>query len=142
MPLAPQATYIAVDIYEDLMAFLDKAIALCGMRPNAIAHSVLSGLPTLHRVDLALLLKAIPCLEQVDKAAGRRLLEQVQADYILVSFPISSLGGRSRGMLTHYESHFMELLANEPWSVQSFRFSTELAFLVTKASPKREENCL
>ena len=132
MPLAPQASYTAIDIYEDLMTFLEQSITLCGMKPQTIAHSVLSDFPALPPCDLALVLKAVPCLEQVDKAAGTRLLEQIKARYMLVSFPIHSLGGKSKGMATNYETHFNALVGDKPWAVQKFRFDTELAFLVTK----------
>jgi 16S rRNA (guanine(1405)-N(7))-methyltransferase len=142
MPLAPQALYVTIDIYEDLMSFLEQAITLCGMTPRVVAHSVLKGLPPMEPVDLALLLKAIPCLEQTDKTAGSRLLESVRAKHILVSFPCHSLGGRAKGMHTHYATHFHELVADRPWSVQSFSFRTELAFLVTKGDSSGAENCL
>ncbi len=100
-----------------------------------MAHSVLPELPQLAHADLALLLKAIPCLEQVDKEAGRRLLDQVRADYLLVSFPVHSLGGRSKGMPATYEEHFRNLVADKPWSVQTFHFATELAFLAATHQP-------
>jgi 16S rRNA (guanine(1405)-N(7))-methyltransferase len=132
MPLAPQATYTAIDIYTDLMDFLAKAIDLCGLQPVTVAHSVLNDFPELEPCDLALLLKAIPCLEQIDKTAGARLLDQIQTRYLLVSFPVHSLGGRSIGMASYYELHFSELVKGKPWSIQKFVFDTELAFLVTK----------
>ena len=132
MPLAPQATYIAIDIYEDLMDFLGEAIALCGYNPVTMAHSVLDNFPAVQPCDLALVLKALPCLEQVDKTVSVRLLEHIPAKHMLISFPIHSLGGRSKGMLVNYEAHFADLIAGKPWSVQRFSFATELAFLVTK----------
>jgi len=142
MPLAPQATYTAIDIYEDLMDFLAQTIALCGLQPVTIAHSVLNDFPELEPCDLALVLKAIPCLEQVDRVAGTHLLEQIHARHLLVSFPVHSLGGRSKGMATHYEAHFTELVKEKGWSVRKFSFDTELAFLVTKQKQNQPENCL
>ena len=47
-------------------------------------------------VDLALIIKAIPCLQQIDKSIGARLLEGVQANHVLVSYPAQSLGGANR----------------------------------------------
>ncbi len=81
---------------------------------------------------MAFLLKTIPCLEQVDKQIGLSLLEQIQAEHILVSFPAKSLGGRDKGMPTFYRDHFYELIEGQRWQVQEFNFSTEIAFLVTK----------
>ena len=50
------------------------------------------------------LLKALPCLEQIDKAAPARLLEYIPAEHLLVSYPVHSLGGRAKGMVAHYEA--------------------------------------
>jgi 16S rRNA (guanine(1405)-N(7))-methyltransferase len=132
MPLAPGAAYYAYDIYEDLMAFLGEFVSMCHLQGEAKACSVLSGSPLARRVQLALLLKAVSCLEQVDKTAGMNLLEQIDAEHVLISFPVHSLGGRSKGMLANYEARFMALIASRNWRWQRFEFGTELAFLVTK----------
>jgi 16S rRNA (guanine(1405)-N(7))-methyltransferase len=83
-------------------------------------------------VQLALILKTIPCLEQMDKSAGLALLDGIRAEHLLVSFPSRSLGGRSKGMLQNYEAHFNQLIEGRPWQVQRFEFINELAFLVSK----------
>ena len=77
---------------------------------------------------MALLLQTIPCLAQVDKEAGRRLLDGVNAPVVLVSFPVQSLGGREKGMMEHYERHFYELVAGRPWQIDRFVFNTELVY--------------
>jgi 16S rRNA (guanine(1405)-N(7))-methyltransferase len=92
---------------------------------------LISSCPT-QPVQLALLLKTIPCLEQMDKSAGRTLLDGIQAEHLLVSFPARSLGGRSKGMVQNYEAHFHQLIAGRPWRVQRFEFTSELVFLVSK----------
>jgi 16S rRNA (guanine(1405)-N(7))-methyltransferase len=84
-------------------------------------------------VDVAFLLKAVPCLEQMDRHAGATLLDAAPARHVLVSFPVHSLGGRQKGMPAHYEAHLRELVADRPWEVRRFEFTTELAFLITKA---------
>lgn len=131
MPLAPDVTYYACDIYTDLVGFLNHSIGLLGVDGHARLCDLIASPPT-RTVDLALLLKAIPCLEQVDKDAGRHLLESIQARYLLVSFPVHSLGGRAKGMAQNYEAHFQRLIAGKPWQVTRFEFSTELAFLIQK----------
>ncbi len=131
MPLAEDAEYYAYDIYEDMMGFVDEFLPLAGVRGQAVACDVVAHYPTRH-ADLALVLKAIPCLEQIDKAAGRRLLEGLDAAYLLVSFPARSLGGARKGMPATYEAHFRELVAGSGWSVRRHEFPGELAFLVGK----------
>ena len=138
MPLAEDAEYYAYDIYLDMMAFISSYFASPAI---TVGHRLLTGhgevLDVVKNVpeqpaDLALILKAIPCLEQMDKYAGARLLHQVPASHVLVSFPARSLAGRSKGMLVNYEARFHELVAGTGWPVKRFEFATELAFLISK----------
>ena len=133
MPLAEGAAYYAYDIYQDMVDFLGRfmALPLAKVRGQAQARDVLQ-LSAAPRVDLALILKAIPCLEQMDKAAGAKLLAAVQADYVLVSFPVQSLGRREKGMADNYEAHFRELLKGRPGAIRRFQFSSELVFLISQ----------
>jgi 16S rRNA (guanine(1405)-N(7))-methyltransferase len=128
MALAPDARYLAYDIYGGLVEFLSEALPLLGVRGLADTRDVVHQPPS-EAVDLALVLKAIPCLEQIDGEAGSRLLDALRAKYILVSFPAESLGGRDKGMAAHYEAHFWELVEGRGWRVEGFRFPGELAFL-------------
>jgi 16S rRNA (guanine(1405)-N(7))-methyltransferase len=134
MPLAPGATYTACDIYTDMLAFVGDFLALAGFTGRAAPCDVSGPQPDLpsERADVALILKTIPCLEQVDKAAGLRLLDAVDAAHVLVSFPVRSLGGYNKGMVEHYEARLGALLAERGWPVTRFAFETELAFLVDK----------
>jgi len=131
MGLKPDVQYYAYDMYTDLAGFLNEFMGIVGLQGQAEACDV-STCPPARRADLALILKTVPCVEQLDKLAGARLLEGVQADYLLVSFPVRSLGGRDKKMLENYEAHFRQLLLGKAWSVQRLEFSTELAFLVHK----------
>jgi 16S rRNA (guanine(1405)-N(7))-methyltransferase len=131
MPLAENAEYYAVDIYQDMVDFLNRFMALLPIQGHAQAGDVLQACPA-QPVDVAFVLKTLPCLEQVDKAAGRRLLDAINADHLLVSFPVHSLGGRSKGMAANYEARFRELVADKDWAVKRFEFVTELVFRVSK----------
>ena len=131
MGLPPEAAYFACDMYEDLMAFLSSFLAIVGRPGRAEARDVLHNLSS-EPADLAYLLKALPCLEQVDKGAGPRLLEAIRARHLLVSFPVASLGGRDRHMVANYEARFRELIHDKGWAVQRFAFESELAFLVSR----------
>ena len=137
LPLAGGAVYTAYDIYTDLMAFIAGCLETF-QRPGvalaqggAAVRDVLRDPPQEH-ADLALLLKAIPCLEQLDPNAGPRLLHALNARHLLVSYPVHSLGGRGKGMAATYEARFRAMVSGTPWSIQRFVFPTELAFLVTK----------
>jgi 16S rRNA (guanine(1405)-N(7))-methyltransferase len=132
MPVAVDVTYYAYDIYQDMVDFLNAFMALAGVKGQAEARDVINDCPT-PKVDLAFILKAIPCLEQIDKSAGPRLLDMINADHLLISFPVHSLGGREKGMSVNYETRFWELVANKDWAIKRFEFANELVFLVTKS---------
>ena len=131
MPLAPDAEYFAYDIYPELAAFLNRAFPLLGVRGTAHAADVTAAPPTGH-ADLAMLLKALPCLEQLDAAAGGRLFDTLDAERLLVTFPVHSLGGRRKGMVVTYDARMERLLADRSWTVTRHEFATELAFLLSK----------
>jgi 16S rRNA (guanine(1405)-N(7))-methyltransferase len=125
------ASYLACDIYQDQADFLNRCWGRLGVQGEARVCDLLHHCPTDY-VDIALLLKTIPCLEQVDKGIGRRLLAAINAPVILVSFPVHSLGGQSKGMLAHYEAHFVTQVLAPTWSYERFVFATELVFRVRK----------
>lgn len=131
MPLAPGITYAAYDIYQPMMDFIMAALPLLGVQGAARSWDVTQPLPAA-TADLAFLLKAIPCLEQIDKSAGQRLLMEIQARYLVASFPCQSLGGKRKGMADFYEAHFRALVADRDWGIKRLLFPTELVFVVTK----------
>jgi 16S rRNA (guanine(1405)-N(7))-methyltransferase len=131
LPLAQDGIYYGCDIYTDMVDFLNCFLTKINRKGAVEMCDLISSYPT-QPVQLALLLKTIPCLEQMDKSAGRTLLDGIQAEHLLISFPARSLGGRSKGMVQNYEAHFHQLIAGRPWRVQRFEFTSELVFLVSK----------
>lgn len=131
MPLAADAQIEVCDIYADMTAFLNAFFTHTAVNGSATSCDLLQQIPE-RPVQLALLLKTIPCLEQVDKTIGRRLLQTIQAEYMLVSFPVHSLGGRGKGMRQNYDQHFQGLTAELPWKVTRFDFPGELVFRLSR----------
>lgn len=131
MPLAEPVEYYAYDIYQDMLTFLARFMTLMQVQGQAQVCDIIQSCPTM-QVDVAFVLKAIPCLEQIDKSAGSTLLHSINAKYVVVSFPVHSLGGRAKGMEANYEARFRALVGDTGWSVRRFEFATELVFLVIK----------
>lgn len=129
MPITRETEYLACDIYQDQIAFLNGWFATIGQHGVAFTCDLLSQSPV-QGADVVFLLKTIPCLEQVDRDAGRRLLAAIEAPVVVVSYPIYSLGGRQRGMAEHYAEHFAALVEGHSWRIERFDFSTELAFRI------------
>jgi len=131
MGLEDNTSYTALDIYEDMTKFIQSYLKLMPVQGTVMLCDVIVELPT-ERYDLAIMLKSMPCLEQLDKGAGSLILENLNAKHILVSYPIYSLGGKAKGMLENYQRQFYEMVEDKGWNIQKFEFLTELAFLVEK----------
>jgi 16S rRNA (guanine(1405)-N(7))-methyltransferase len=129
MPLAPGAVYHALDVYDDLRDFLNRAGSRLRIDIQAQTRDVLSDAP-FPETDVALLLKTLPCLEQVDKDAGARLLDRMRARFIVISYPTRSVGGKNVGMAAHYSERFAALTSGRGWRVERVAFENELAYLV------------
>ena len=130
MPLAPGTRYLACDIYADMVAFTGEFLKMLPLDGQTQVCDVIASPPG-ETVDLAFVLKTIPCLEQVDKNAGTRLLDGLNARYLVISFPAKSLGGRSKGMVDNYQARFEELAKGRAWKVLArLEFTTELVFVI------------
>ncbi|MBX3011517.1 MAG: hypothetical protein KF832_08405 [Caldilineaceae bacterium] len=131
MPLAPQASYHACDVDGEEIAFLQQALPLLGVQGTATVCNLLTQ-PTLPTADVILLLKALPCLEQLDKAISQRLLTTLHAPVLMISYPAQSLGGRQKGMVDHYRAHFQSLWPDQNAQIEEFPFPTEIVFRVSR----------
>jgi 16S rRNA (guanine(1405)-N(7))-methyltransferase len=143
MPLAPECNYVACDIYTDLIQFINEFCAIKNLKGHAIALDVTHTVPQNltadgqeQAFDLAILLKCLPCLDQIDKFASIRLLDRVNAKYLLISYPIRTLCGNAKGMSQHYELQFNALAQARAWQYERFEFDTELVFLVQQKSAR------
>lgn len=133
MPLAENATYYACDVFPEMLDFINRFFAHVGQPGKAEVCDLTQSCPST-TVEVALLLKSVPCLEQLDKQLIPRLLQQIPAQHIIVSFPARTLGGHQKGMAQFYTTHFEELIHNMPFKVQNYSFSTEIAFLLSHLS--------
>ena len=118
--------------------FCPQALPLLGVEGDARTGDVLTDEPG-PPVEVVLLLKSIPCLEQIDRSAGERLVAGAPARYVVVSFPTASLGGRrDRGMLATYRRRMEDICRERPWSVREYLYDSELAYLVDKSAGDTE----
>ncbi len=130
MDLPAGARYIALDIDAERVRFLNRYLSLAGMGPLARCQDILSH-PPAEQVDLVLLLKMSPTLERQEAGSTLRLIEQLDAPHIVISYAIKSLGGREKGMLETYQQHFRELVSDRAWSVETLVFDTEFVLVTT-----------
>lgn len=131
MPLTPGAQYFACDIYQDMVDLIQEFFNHIDQNGKVEVVNLVDSVPA-HPVQLALLLKTLPCLEQLEKNISQDLLSAIQAEHLLISYPVHSLGGQSKGMLVNYENHFRSLTDGKHWSIRRFQYPSELVFLVSR----------
>lgn len=131
MPLPADATVYAYDIFIDQTAFLNRFFEIAGLNGQAETRDIAANLPE-QQADAALVLKTLPLLDHLRYADGPAFLEKLDVAYLIVSFPVKSLGGQEKGMMRQYESRFMALADARGWRVTRFAFATELVFVAEK----------
>ncbi len=135
MGLLAETAYFACDVDREQVAFLDWWLAFSARRGQAFAWNLLDGAPPMTGdppCDVALLLKIVPCLAQLERQIGARLLDSVTAPVLIVSFPAQSLGGRRKGMVATYTAEMEALIAGRGWAVERFEFASELVFRLSR----------
>ena len=131
MPHFERLEYYAYDIYADLVDFLNAFIELLPLKGYAEVRDVLFN-PPRRKGDLALILKTVPCLDQIDAVAVQTMLRQINVNNLVISFPVRSLGGTEKGMIRNYTDRFEKMARHMDWSIKKMLFETELVFLVGK----------
>ena len=131
MPLGEPFTYDACDVFIDQAAFLNKYFDHFRIHGEARVCDLTRETPGGH-YDFVFLLKTLPCLEQLEKGSAGRLLGTLRARHILISYPVTSLGGRDKGMLKNYTQQFETLAADWKGKVNRFEYSSELVFLLSR----------
>lgn len=131
MPLQENVKYYACDIYKDMIDFLNKFMHISNVQGFAEARDAVQH-PPKFKADLAFVLNTLPCLEQIQKSAGLKILETINSKFLVVSFPVKTLGGKEKDMRKYYEETFNKLTEKKNWDIQRLEFKSELVFLVTK----------
>jgi 16S rRNA (guanine(1405)-N(7))-methyltransferase len=133
MGLDEGAAYRGYDIDAARVTFLRRALPLAGLDAYMHLQDVLCEAPS-EAGEVALLMKSSACLERQQAGATLSLLDALRVRYVVVTFPVRSLGNREKGMAAHYERTFRTQIANRPWPVIRLLFESELVFIVDKGS--------
>ncbi len=131
MPVSDGVRYYAYDIYHDLTDFLNGFLKMIGVEGCAETRDIIQNPPAIN-TDLALILYSMPCLEQIEKSAGKKTLESIDANFIVVSYPVRTLGGRVKDMRGFYQAQFDRLIDGKDWDTERLDFRTEMVFVIWK----------
>lgn len=130
MGLPTSVQFHAYDIHEPRVAFINHYFRLQGLAPLAKVQDVALD-PIQERADVALFLKEMPRFARNYPGQERPLLESLQADWLVLSFPtISTHGGRN--LTNRYRDFMAQLIDDKEWPVTELLFEGELVFCVKK----------
>jgi 16S rRNA (guanine(1405)-N(7))-methyltransferase len=127
--------YDSCDVFSDLTSFLQLFLDHYKVQGQVATCDLTADTPG-GAYDLVLLLKTLPCLEQLEKSSARRLITSLNSRYLLISYPVASLGGHQKGMNRNYTAQFEELTADWKGKIKRIEFETELAFLLIRDPSK------
>lgn len=135
MPNFHQIKYLGWDIYSDLVDFINRTFSLFEISGKAELVDIL-GIDELPKVDLTLILKSLPCVEQIQKNAAIDLIRKIRSPFSIISFPTRSLSGKGKGMIDNYPRIFSIWMSNtqDPGYriIERFDFQNEIAFLLER----------
>ncbi len=131
MGLPTETRYRAFDIDLEEVAFLKHACNLLGYHQVSIEAGDALSDPAVP-ADVVFMLKLLPVFEQQQKGSAREVLLKQKARSIVVSYPITSLAGKEKGMIDFYSKQFTELIAGTDWKVGKLLFVSELVLLLTE----------
>lgn len=122
----PDARIVGVDISGQSMAVISKA---CDAE---IHHGDLlcEGSIPEGRFDVVLLFKILPLLDRQKAGSADRVLNEINAKYIVISFPTRTLGGRNVGMAENYGRWMEEHLPENRAVKAKFETNNELFYIL------------
>ena len=127
-------TYSAYDICSEGIDILNRYFSV--LKKPAYKAELLDAASTTpqEKVDIVLLFKLFPLLQQQKKGRGFSILEELDFDKAIVSFPIRSLCGKQKGMEFFYSKLFEDNLPSSLEIIARQTFSNEMFYVVKKTN--------
>ncbi len=129
MNLVKGASYTGIDIDCRICSIMEKPLAQLGENYRMHCRDVLcekSGLTA----DTVFLFKTLPCLEQQEKGISKRLIQSIQADNLVISFPTESLCRKKKGMKANYTRFMDGILSEFNFRVNVLSYINEVFFIL------------
>lgn len=125
-------TYYAYELSPDDASFIQSYFEIMkkysGLDGRAFSADLLK-LPKLSKCDVCFLFKALDSLESLKRGISRDLLDSIDANFVVVSFPTRSISGKRR---LKERSWFLTLLNDLKLSYQKIELENELFYVIEK----------
>ena len=123
--------YYAMDIDERIAELNNRYFELMGLPLLAGCVDIIAETPE-KSVDVAFLFKILPLIERQAKGRSAKLLREIDARYIVVSYPTKSLSGKGKGMYAFYAAAFEDLMGEDLCVYAEKEIGDELVYVVVK----------
>ena len=140
LPFFPQqpTEYHAVDIDMHTKDLLNAFFEIMRLPKYATCEDLETFTPQA-KVDLALMLKLFPILETNTSGRAYSLADNLNTSWLVITFPTKSLGGKKKGMSTHYRTSFQDAVNKNNLGNFNVKADTiignELLFLLKNNKP-------
>jgi len=122
--------YWFYDIDKEEITFLNSVFRTLGIE-NFIGRVGNIFTTSFPKADVVFLFKILPLIEQIKEGCSKEIIEKIKSRYIIVTYPIRSLGGKNKGMEKRY-SNISEELFEKGTVVGEKIFNNEMAYIVFK----------
>ena len=123
--------YYALDIDERIAELNNRYFELMVLPSLAGCVDIIAETPK-ESVDAAFLFKLLPLIERQAKGRSAKLLREIDARHIIVSYPTKSLSGKGKGMRTFYAAAFEDLIGEDLCVSAEKEIGDELVYVVVK----------
>ena len=126
--------YTAVDLPLDLVDFLNDFFQFLDLSGTALQGNLLNGAPDID-ADLTLIQKIIPVLERSETGAGRRVFDEIQSPFAVVSFPTPPANARRSGKAApgvDFEAEYDATLSASDWDSTKLRYPNEIVYVLKR----------
>lgn len=120
--------YIGVDLHEGMISQLRAFARAVGLDAEFVWADILSG--DLPACDVALMLKLLPCLGHQEDDSALRLVRDVNAEILIVSYPTRSIGGTDLGMANVYQRQIERIASETGRNLERFDCPTESFYVL------------
>ena len=121
--------YVGVDLHAGMISLLDTFAHTVEIDAEFVWGDILSG--DLPDCDVALMLKLLPLLAHQEEDSALRLVQDVQAEIVIASYPTRSIGGTDLGMGNTYQRQIEQIASKTGRKLERFDCPTE-SFYVLK----------
>ncbi len=133
MGLDRSVRYHAIDIHGPRIDLINQFFRLLGIAELAVQDDFLVHPPEM-QADIVFLMKEAHRLELRQKGCNRALLDNLRADWLIISLPAHDLSG-THSLLNKHRALMKKILGDSPWTIEEVLFSNEIVFCIQKGVP-------